>query len=423
MRLMKRLLLIGLALLALGALAYAFRDRFLPAPPPQVISVAATVGDIEHTVLASGTIKPARLVAVGAQASGRVLSLKVTLGQKVAAGDLIAEIDSMTQQNALRTAEANLANIRAQLAERQANLTLAEQTLARQQRTLAQRATSAADFESAEATVKTTRAQIAALEAQIRAAEVAVGTAQVNLGYTRVTAPIDGTVLAIVTQEGQTVNASQSAPTIVVMGQIDVMTVYAEISEADVTRVRPGQPVYFTVLGDTQRRFSATLDTIDPAPESIRSDASISTSSSASSTSSSSSTSAAIYYIGRFNVPNTDQYLRTYMTAQVYIVLGEAKGAVLVPSSALRRGPRGVRLVRVLRVDGTFEDREVQVGIDNRIMAEIRSGLEAGERVVTGAGGGTPGIGAARAAGAAGGGPGGHRPGGGPRRASGPMGL
>lgn len=383
---MKRLILLLLVLAAAGGAAWALRGRLAGTTTPTVISVAATTGDIEQVVLASGTLKPARLVAVGAQASGRITALKVRLGQEIKAGDLVAEIDSLNQQNALRTAEANLAQYRAQLLERQANLILAEQTLTRQRRTLAQRATSAADFESAEATLKATQAQIEALEAQIRAAEVAVANAQVNLGYTRVTAPIDGTILAIVTQEGQTVNASQTAPTIVVMGQVDTMTVFAEISEADVVRVRPGQSVYFTILGNPQRRFRATMESIDPAPDSIRSDSSISTSSSSasSSSSSSSSTSAAIYYYGRFNIANADGYLRTYMTAQVYVVLAEAKGAVLVPSAALRRGPRGARSVRVVEASGAIVEREVQVGIDNRIMAEIRSGLAAGERVVTG---------------------------------------
>lgn len=383
---MKRLILIVIALAAIGGVAYTQRARLTGGTAPTVISVAATTGDIEQVVLASGTLKPARLVAVGAQASGRITALKVQLGQVVKRGDLVAEIDSLNQQNALRTAEADLANIRAQLQERQASLILAQQTLARQQRTLAQRATSAADFETAEATVKTTQAQIVALEARIRSAEVAVANAQVNLGYTKVTAPIDGTILAIVTQEGQTVNATQTAPTIVVMGQVDVMTVNAEISEADVIRVKPGQPVYFTILGNPQRRFRAALETIDPAPESIRSDSSISTTStsSAASSSASSASSSAIYYFGRFNVPNPDNYLRTYMTAQVYIVLGEAKGAVLVPSSALRRGPRGTRSVRVVDASGAIAERQVEVGIDNRIMAEIRSGLSAGERVVTG---------------------------------------
>src|SRR3546814_14185966 len=95
---------------------------------------------------------------------------------------------------------------------------------------VAQNAVSQADYEAAEAAVSTTRAQIEALEAQIVEAEVAVEIARVNLGYTRITAPIDGTVLAIVTQEGQTVNASQSAPTIIVLGQIDIIPARAEIS-------------------------------------------------------------------------------------------------------------------------------------------------------------------------------------------------
>lgn len=378
--------LLGLTIiLLLAAPAYALRDRLWPEEQADVLSVPAVIGDVERTVLASGTIKPARLVAVGAQASGRVTSLKVKLGQVIESGELIAEIDSLTQQNALRTAEAELASIRAQRQERLADLTLAEQTLERQRRTLAQRATSHADFESAEAALAVTQAQIAALEAQIAAAEVAVANARVNLGYTRVTAPIDGMILAIVTQEGQTVNASQSAPTIVIMGQVDVMEVLAEISEADIVHVSPGQPVYFTVLGAPERRFSAELESIDPAPQSIASDSSVTTSSSGSSgSSSSSSATSAIYYNGRFNVANPDGFLRTYMTAQVHIILGAATNAVTIPSSALVRAADGTHSVRVVESTGAVTVREVEVGLDNRVTVEIRSGLTAGERVVTG---------------------------------------
>src|SRR3546814_20214862 len=95
---------------------------------------------------------------------------------------------------------------------------------------------------------------------------------RVNLCYAQITAPSDGTVLAIVTQEGQTVNASQSAPTIIVLGQIDVMTVRAEISEADIVHVRPGQAVTFTILADPDPRYEATLGSLEPAPESITGD-------------------------------------------------------------------------------------------------------------------------------------------------------
>jgi membrane fusion protein, macrolide-specific efflux system len=356
-----------------------------PAAAPQMTAVAA-IGDVEESVLATGTLKPARLVAVGAQASGRITSVKVALGQKVAKGDLVAEIDSVTQQNALRTAQASLANLRAQRTEREATLTLNRLTLARQKAMTAQRASSQAELESAEASVQVTEAQIEQLDAQILEGEVAIETAQVDLGYTRITAPSDGTVLAIVSQEGQTVNAVQSTPTIVVLGDLDTMIVRAEISEADVVAVRSGQPVYFTILGDREQRYETTLTSIEPAPESIRNDSSFSTTSTSSSSSSStSSSSSAIYYIGTFDVPNADGHLRTYMTAEVHIVLGRAKGVVTIPSAALGlRAADGSYTVQVVGADGTTQPRQVRIGLNDKTIAEVRSGLSAGERVVTG---------------------------------------
>ncbi|MFE0757837.1 efflux RND transporter periplasmic adaptor subunit [Inquilinus sp. NPDC058860] len=375
-----------LALLAIGGLA-AWHWLSPPAAVPRMTAVAA-IGDVEEAVLATGTLKPKRLVAVGAQASGRIISLKVTLGQKVAKGDLVAEIDSVTQQNALRTAQASLANLRAQRTEKEATLALNRLTLARQKAMAAQRASSQADLEAAEANVQVTEAQIEQLDAQIVEGEVAIETAQVDLGYTRITAPSDGTVLAIVSQEGQTVNAVQSTPTIVVLGDLDTMTVRAEISEADVVAVRPGQPVYFTILGDRDQRYDAELTSIEPAPESIRNDSSFSTtstSSSTSSSSSSSSSSSAIYYIGTFEVPNADGHLRTYMTAEVHIVLGQARGVVTIPSAALgARAADGSTTVQVVGADGTTQPRQVRIGLNDKTIAEVRSGLSAGERVVTG---------------------------------------
>ncbi len=319
----------ALALVLAGAAAVVIKVKLFPAATTTFITAEVKPGDIEEDVLATGTLKPVKLVAVGSQATGRITAVMVGLGQKVKKGDLIATIDSVTQENALRTAEASLANVKAQREEKEATLAYAELSLARQQRTWQQNASSRADYESAQATVKTTRAQIAALDAQITGAEVAVATARVNLAYTRITAPIDGTVLSIVSQEGQTVNAAQSAPTIVVLGDISAMTVKAEISEADVVNVKPAQPVYFTLLGEPDHPYYATLASIEPAPESIKNDSSISSSNTAStgssSSSSSSTTSSAIYYNGVFNVPNPSGHLLTYMTAQVHIVLGRPK--------------------------------------------------------------------------------------------------
>jgi macrolide-specific efflux system membrane fusion protein len=378
---MRRVALLVLVLGMLGAGGYALRSQQASQPATVPLpTVAATMGDVEEAVLASGALEPVRQVSVGAQASGRLNSLKVTLGQNVAQGDLIAEIDAVTQQNALRTAEAELAVLHAQRDERLASLAYADSVLARQKQMLGQNAVSRDDFESAEMTVRTTRAQIAALDAQIVSGGVKVETARANLGYTRITAPAAGTVLAIVTQEGQTVNAVQSAPTIIVLGDVSTMTVKAKISEADVLRVKTGQEVFFSVLGAPDRRFPGRIAFVEPAPDTLKTQNA--SSSSASSSASSSSTSSAIYYNALFEVPNPDGRLLTSMTLQVTVVVGRARGVVTVPSTAIQRRADGAWL-DVLGEDGKPSPRKVTVGLDNKIVAEISSGLKAGERVVT----------------------------------------
>ena len=373
------------SLVAIAA-GFAIKEVFFSSERLSIMTARATMGSIEVTVLASGILKPVKLVAVGAQVSGRITSVGATLGQKARKGDLLAEIDSLPQQNTLQKTQATLESLQADRVEKEATLAYAKAALARQKRTLAQNASSRDDYDSALATVKATQAQIDALDADIKAAEVEVKTARVELGYTRITAPIDGTVLAIVSQEGQTVNAVQSAPTIVILGQLDVMTVRAEISEADVVKVKPGQKAYFTILGQPDHRYEATLESIEPAPESITSDSSFSSSnSSTGSSSSSSSSSEAIYYNGIFHVPNPDGHLRTYMTAEVHIVLGKATNVVTIPSGALGlRDADGRYTVRVIDQAEQITPRKVEVGLNNKIRAEIRSGLKPGERVISG---------------------------------------
>ncbi len=370
--------LVPLALAAAGG--YYAWQHFFATQPPTLLTAKVARGDVEETVLASGILKPSRLVAVGAQVSGRITSVGVSLGQTVKAGDLIAEIDSVTQENALKIAEAALASTQAQKREREATLALNEQSLERYRQMLARRAVSQAEYDSAAAAVTVTLAQIDALDAQIAQGEVGIRTAQANLDYTRITAPIDGTVLSIVSQEGQTVNANQSTPTIVILGQLDTMTVQAEISEADIVKVREGQDLWFTILGEPQTRYEAVLQSIEPAPESVRSDSSIA----ATATSSSSSTSA-IYYNGIFDVPNPDGRLRTYMTAQVNIVLGRAQGVLTIPAAALgQRDDEGLHSVRVLEPGGLVARRKVRIGLNDKVTAEVLEGLSEGDTVVTG---------------------------------------
>lgn len=380
-----RYIVIALLIVVAAKMTWEVRSKLFSKLSNGLVTAPATVGDVEETVLATGTLKPIKMVAVGAQLSGRIVSLKVAVGQTVRHGQLIAQIDPVTKQNDLRTAEAALMNMRAQREEKTATLALAESSFARQQLTLAQKASSRADFETAEATVRQTRAQIASLDAQIMQAVVSVENARVNLDYTRVVAPIDGTVLAVVTQEGQTVNAVQSAPTIVILGQVETMAIRAEISEVDVIKVRPGQEVYFTILGDPDHRYQARLESIEPAPESVKSDSSFSSSSGAgASTSSSSTATSAIYYNGIFSAANPEGQLRTYMTAEVHIVVASAKSALTIPSSALsQRNSDGSWQVEVVNAKNAVATRNVAIGINNKLTAQVLSGLSAGEQVVT----------------------------------------
>jgi macrolide-specific efflux system membrane fusion protein len=369
-------------LIAVGlVVAFVAWRQMRPTPPPALATSPAVVGDIESTVVATGALEASQMVSVGAQVSGQIKSLKVQLGDRVKAGDLIAEIDSTTQLNKVRNARAALTSTRAQKAVQEANLRQAQLAFERQKMMLDQEATSRADYETAEATLATTKAQIQALDAQIEQGQTELDTAEANLGYTKIVAPMDGTVVAVVAKEGQTVNANQTAPTIIKLAKLDTITVSAEISEADVIKVRPGQTVYFTILGNPEKRYYGKLRTIEPAPESIESDSS----GAGGSSSASGSSSQAIYYNGLFEVPNPNGELRISMTAQVYLVLAEAKGVLTIPSAALEhKMPNGSAVVMVVNAEGKPAPRKIETGINNNAVVEVLSGLKVGEQVVVG---------------------------------------
>lgn len=389
--------------------------------PPQYITAEVTQGDIESSVLATGILEATKMVSVGAQVSGQVRQMYVELGDQVKQGQLIARIDSVRQENDLKTAEASIKNQMAQLAVRQANLAKVEAEYNRQKAMYAQDATSRSELESAFASYKTAQADITAINAQIEQSRLTLATAKEDLGYTQIVAPMDGTIVAIVTEEGQTVNANQSAPTIVKLAKLDTMTIKAEISEADVMKVEEGQTVYFTTLGNNEKKIYAKLRQVEPAPNSINTD----------SNTSGSSSSSAVYYNALFDVPNEDGKLRIDMTAQVYIVLDEAKNVLTIPASAIESSNRPQRsrgegsgaaaseastrgqhaergtgdrpqrlelsdaersliaqgkatraMVRVVQADGTAKPTPVLVGLNNRVTAQIIKGLKKGDQVV-----------------------------------------
>ena len=367
----KRYALVVLVLIATAAVVFL---RFPSAAEPERRTVKAVAGDIEATVLASGTLEAGNLVNVGTQASGQVDSLNVVLGQKVKRGDLIATIDATVQNNEVRNAAASLKNLYAQRDAKKVSVRLAAIAFKRQAQMLHEDASPRADYESALASFSTALSDIQGLDAQIEQARIVADKARADLAYTRIRAPMDGTVVAIVTREGQTVNSVQQVPTIVKIARLDTMTVKAQISEADVARVKAGQTVYFSLMGEPGRRFTSRLRVVEPVPESMSQDAPASGGGTG---------NPAVYYNALFDVPNTDGSLRIAMTAQVSIVVASAKNAVLIPIAALgEKAADGTYAVLVRDRNGRTVERAVRAGIRDGTSIEIREGIQAGEEVV-----------------------------------------
>ncbi|HTM79227.1 MAG TPA: efflux RND transporter periplasmic adaptor subunit, partial [Devosia sp.] len=368
MKLFVRLLIVVVIVGGLGAAAWWHFAAPEAATEPTTIAVKR--GTIEQTVLASGVLQAASLVSIGAEVSGRIDSVAVVLGQTVKKGDLIAQIDSLNQENAVKAAQAALAGIEAQKRAQQATLVQTKAALARTTQMLQRSLVAQTDFDTAQAAVDSGEAQIDGLDAQIAQSNLQVESAQLNLSRTKIVAPSDGTVVALLVDAGQTVNANSATPTIAEIANMDTMVIKAEISEADVVRVAAGQRVYFTILGEPDVQIDATLRAIEPAPTSINSD--------------STATDTAIYYNGLFDVPNPDHKLRISMTAQVTIVLDEAQNALVLPSGLLTRKDRdGNPIVQVYDPKTQARSpRPVKIGLDNNVMAQITDGLSEGDLVV-----------------------------------------
>ncbi|HBU30682.1 MAG TPA: efflux transporter periplasmic adaptor subunit [Thiobacillus sp.] len=412
---LKRLGLAALAaVVAAGAgLAY-WRNQASQASEYATVKVAR--GDIQETVSALGVLVPSQYVDVGAQVSGQIIKLPVTLGDTVKQGQLVAEIDPTQYAAQVGQDQALITDLDAQLEGWQAKLALARWTHDRTSRLVPQGGATGQALEQSRADVKVAETTVASLRAQIDKAHNALKVDQANLGYTQIRAPIAGLVISPtsavygnawskvdIAHQGQTLNANQNAPLLMRIANLDRMVVRAQVSEADVARLKIGMPVNFTTLGRPDRHMEARLDAIESTPELVN---------------------GAIFYDAAFEVANPDHSLLPQMTAQVFFVLAEAKNALVVPLAALASIQRqsGARIpgcpsappsedsdcVRVL-VDGQPVARPVTVGVKNEGNAQILGGIEAGDQVIVGIAGAPAGNGSGKGnAGGKGGGNGGR---------------
>ena len=376
---MKKLFFLLLMLAVGGVLAF----WLLPPSDDDMVYLTEPVvrGDIVKQVTATGEVSAVQLVSVGAQVSGQIKKLHVKLGQEVHQGDLIAEIDSVAQLNQLNTDKAKLNSYEAQLAAKKITLRVAETQYERTKKLRAKDAASREALEDAENALALAKAEVTLLESQILQTQIAVETDALNLSYTQITAPLDGTVVSVPVDEGQTVNANQTTPTIVQIANLNDMELRIEISEGDISSVKPGMPIEYTILSQPENVYTATLTSIDPGLTTLTDGSYKSTSSGSSSSSSSSSSSEAIYFYGKAHIDNKNGPLRIGMTTQNVITVAKAENALLVPITSISSGPRG-KIVHVLGDNGLPHKRSVTTGITDGVHTEIISGLQEGDNVI-----------------------------------------
>jgi macrolide-specific efflux system membrane fusion protein len=352
----------GLAALALGA--WVWKARSTPLPPPA--SAAVEAADIEQVVLAAGRVRPSMTVDIGAQVTGQVHQLHVTLGQHVRKGELLVSLDPALARSDVQQAEASAAQQSAALQRARVDLAQAEREHERQQKMLRGDATPRAEAERAADQLAKLRADVQSAQAQLDKIEADLAKARLNLGFTQVAAPIDGEVVSIAVQEGQTVNAQQQSPTLLTLAKLDPVTIWSQVPEADIARVHLGQEASFATVGDPEHRYRGQLRAIQPVADVDRLKA-----------------GSGVFYNVLFDVPNPQRKLMSDMSVQVSLSTAKASKALAIPVAALGdKAPDGRYTVQVLSATGARETRPVRVGITDAARAEVLGGLKAGERVV-----------------------------------------
>ncbi|MGV6989362.1 efflux RND transporter periplasmic adaptor subunit [Testudinibacter sp. P80/BLE/0925] len=327
---------------------------------------------LSDSVIATGTVRSHNRVEIGAQVSGQLLKIHVNLGQKVKKGELLAEIDAKNQENSLNTALSQLASYQAQLTAAQANLAAVQSAYDRINRLYKQKSATQDSLESARVNLANAHSTIAQLESSIKQAEIAVTTAKTNLGYTKILAPIDGTIISIPVSEGQTVNANQTAPTIMQIADLTKMLIKAEISEGDISKVKTGMKVRFTTLAEPNKVYQSAIASIDPALTTLTDN----------DYNESSSNSSAVYFYANILIDNPDEALRIGMTTQNTITIADVENVLTIPTMTIQKVGEQYQ-VRVLTADNKAETRTIKIGIRDEINTEVLSGLEEGDKVIS----------------------------------------
>lgn len=328
----------------------------------QHLTGVVSVADIERSVLASGVLQPIRKVEVGAQVSGQLKRLHVVLGQNVKQGTLLAEIDAQLARSDLQIAQADLEVLQAERRGTLARLAEARADLQRERALYAGGVSSQRVLQKAQTELRRLEADLSGIDARMAKGRFAIEQQHTRLAYTRIEAPMDGQVLSIDTREGQTLISAQQAPTLLKLGDLSRIEVRAQVSEADIARIRPGMKAFFSLLGTPDARYHGVVRAIQPTPEKVNN---------------------AMFFNVLFDVDNPQRLLRSDMTAQVTLIESEVRKVASIPVSALgSEVAPGLYRVQVPGPKGEVVPRQVRIGLIGRSEAQVLQGLRIGERVI-----------------------------------------
>jgi HlyD family secretion protein len=300
---MKRILIpVVLLVLAVGF----FGARLLrPDEAPEYRFAEVTRGDVRAVVASTGTLQAVRTVQVGTQVSGEVSRIYVDFNDRVKKDQLIARIDPVLLEQAVRAAQADLDRNEAELAQAKREFARIERLHERQAAT--------------ESELNTAQYRLDVAKASLESAKISVERAQRNLGYSEIRSPVDGIVLDRTVDEGQTVAASLSAPQLFLIAEdLSRMEILAAVDESDIGRIRDGQPVDFTVQAYPDSTFHGTVNQ-------VRLNAT--------------SQENVVNYVVSILVDNPDGKLLPGMTATAEFIVEESADVLRAPNAALRFRP------------------------------------------------------------------------------------
>ena len=315
---MKKLSIV-VVLATLGITAYGYLGFRTTEFIPEVSTVNLARGDVVDTVGATGALEAVTTVQVGSQVSGIIEALHADFNSIVRAGDVIARLEPSLFESQVEQARANLARSEADVQRLRVALEDAQTQLRRSEELAARDLISESELEASQVAVRSAEAQLRSAEAGVIQSRASLSQSEVNLGHTVITAPIDGIVIARQVDVGQTVAASMSAPELfIIAADLTKMQVIANIDESDVGRIRPGQPVTFTVDAYAAEEFDGTVSQIRLEPVVLQN---------------------VVTYATVIDVPNNDLRLKPGMTATVTLEISRRENVLRVPNSALRFRP------------------------------------------------------------------------------------